>query len=233
MSRSEQNFRLVFWAALLPGIFAVGLLAVGVQEPRNRVSHKKTNPLRWKALLSLGKGYWSLVAVALLFNLGNSSEAFLLLQAEKTGITSSLVPLTLVVMNMTYSFSAYPVGWLSDQIGRLGLLVGGFSLYALVYMGFAFADAPWQVWGLFAFYGLHLGMSQGILLALVADQVPSELRGTAFGLINLATGVALLPASLLAGVLWQEIGSHATFIAGSLFAITAVALLLATSRRQQ
>lgn len=140
--------------------------------------------------------------------------------------------LTLVAMNIVYSLSAYPVGLLSDRVGRLGLLVGGFSVYALAYLGFAFTDAPWQVWGLFALYGLHQGMSQGVLLAFVADRVPAHLRGTAFGFINLATGVAILPASLLAGFLWQAINSRATFLAGSAFALAAIALLLVTSKIQ-
>ncbi|MEH1965265.1 MFS transporter [Nostoc sp.] len=226
MSFSGQNFRLVFWLAVLPGILAVALLAIGVREPSNINSQRQNNPLQWSALQSLGKSYWVLVAVALLFNLGNSSDAFLLLQAQQAGISASLVPLTLVVMNVAYSLSAYPVGLLSDRIGRLGLLVGGFCVYALAYLGFAFVDAPWQVWGLFGLYGLHQGMSQGILLALVADRVPSHLRGTAFGLINLAIGVALLPASLLGGILWQTISPKATFIAGSVFAVSAIVLLL-------
>jgi MFS family permease len=223
MSFSGQNFRLVFWLAVLPGILAVALLATGVRETGNRNSQRQNNPLQWSALQNLGKSYWVLVAVALLFNLGNSSDAFLLLQAQQAGVSASLVPLTLVVMNIAYS----------DRIGRLGLLVGGFSVYVLAYLGFAFVDAPWQVWGLFALYGLHQGMSQGILLALVADRVPSDLRGTAFGLINLATGVALLPASLLGGILWQTISPKATFIAGSIFALSAIALLLVTSKHEE
>ncbi|MEA5626190.1 MFS transporter [Nostoc sp. UHCC 0251] len=233
MSFSRQNFRLVFWLAVLPGILAVALLAIGVREPSNINSQRQNNPLQWSALQSLGKSYWVLVAVALLFNLGNSSDAFLLLQAQQAGVSASLIPLTLVVMNIAYSLSAYPVGLLSDRIGRLGLLVGGFSVYALAYLGFAFVDAPWQVWGLFALYGLHQGMSQGILLALVADRVPSHLRGTAFGLINLAIGVALLPASLLGGILWQTISPKATFIAGSIFALSAIALLLVFEGRRR
>jgi len=164
--------------------------------------------------------------VALLFNLGNSSNAFLLLRAEQIGISASLIPLTFVVMNIAYSFSAYPIGILSDRLGRFGLLVGGFILYALVYLGFAFVQAPWQVWGLFALYGLHLGMSKGLLLALVADSIPANLRGTAFGFFNLAVGIALLPASFLAGGLWETLGAEATFISGSLLAIAAVLLLL-------
>lgn len=232
MAASTNNFRLVFWLALIPGFLAVALLAVGVREPRaNQTQVKRSNPLQWQTLRSLDQKYWILVAVALLFNLGNSSDAFLLLRAEQIGISASLIPLTLVVMNMAYSLSAYPIGILSDRLGRFGLLVGGFILYALVYLGFAFVQAPWQIWGLFALYGLHMGMSQGLLLALVANSIPANLRGTAFGFLNLAIGLALLPASLLAGGLWQTLGAEATFVTGSLFALAAV-LLLVTQRNK-
>ncbi|MDZ7969489.1 MAG: MFS transporter [Nostoc sp. DedSLP03] len=227
MTASENNFRLVFWLALIPGFFAVALLTVGVREPQtSETQENRSNPLQWQALRSLGQRYWVLVIVALLFNLGNSSNAFLLLRAEQTGISASLIPLTLMAINITYSFSAYPIGILSDRVGKFGLLVGGFLLYALVYLGFAFVQTPWQAWGLFALYGLHLGMSKGLLLALVANSIPANLRGTAFGFLNLAVGLALLPASLLAGGLWQTLGAEATFIAGSLFALAAVLLLV-------
>lgn len=229
LSLSAQNFRLIFWVALLPGVLAVALLTVGVREPKSPIQTRQ-NPLRWASLKGLHQQYWGLVGVALLFNLGNSSEAFLLLKAESVGIATPLIPLSLVVMNIAYSLSAYPIGLLSDRLGRMGLLISGFSLYALVYLGFGFAQAPWQMWGLLALYGLHLGMSQGVLLAIVADTVPQALRGTAFGLINLVTGVALLPASLLAGFLWQTVSQQAAFFAGSGFAIAAVILLIARSR---
>lgn len=225
LSLSAQNFRLIFWVALLPGIIAVALLTIGVREPKTQIQVKQ-NPLRWAALKGLNQQYWRLVGVALLFNLGNSSEAFLLLKAKSVGIATPLIPLALVVMNIAYSLSAYPIGLLSDRLGRMGLLISGFSLYALIYLGLGFAQVPWQVWSLLALYGLHLGMSQGVLLAIVADMVPQTLRGTAFGLINLTTGVALLPASLLAGFLWQSVNPQATFFAGSGFAIAAVILLL-------
>ncbi|MDZ8189717.1 MAG: MFS transporter [Nostoc sp. ChiSLP02] len=227
MAAFANNFRLVFWLALIPGFLAVALLTVGVKEPRtNQTQPKRSNPLQWEALRSLGHQYWVLVAVALLFNLGNSSNAFLLLRAEQTGISASFIPLTLMVINIAYSLSAYPIGILSDRLGRFWLLVSGFLLYAVVYLGFAFVQAPWQAWGLFALYGLHLGMSKGLLLALVSDSIPANLRGTAFGFFNLAIGIALLPASFLAGGLWETMGAKATFIAGSLFAIASVLLLL-------
>lgn len=222
-----QNFRLVFWLATIPGILSVVLLCLGVQEP-SRATSQRHNPLQWNALYSLGRSYWMLILVALLFNLGNFSDAFLLLRAQQLGIATALVPLSFGVMNIAYFCSAYPIGALSDRIGRLGLLVSGFLLFALVYLGFAFAQAPWQIWILFALYGLYLGMTQGLLLALVADQVPMALRGTAFGLINFVTGVVLLPASLLAGALWQNISPQSTFVTGSAFAFVATILLLST-----
>ncbi|PMB31158.1 MFS transporter [Fischerella thermalis BR2B] len=226
---SAQNFRLVFWCAVLPGIIAIALLVFGVHESP-QVSEAKHNPLQWSALKSLGKDYWMLVVVALLFNLGNSSDAFLLLRAQQTGIPTSLIPLSFVVMNLTYGLSAYPIGVLSDRIGRVGLLIAGFTLFAFVYLGLAFAQTPWQIWGLFALYGLYLGKTQGLLLALVADQVPNTLRGTAFGLINLVTGVAILPASLFAGILWQKVGYQATFMLGSVLAIAAILVLVLSFR---
>ncbi|BAU08906.1 MFS transporter [Fischerella sp. NIES-3754] len=226
---SAQNFRLVFWCAVLPGIIAIALLVFGVHESL-QVSEAKHNPLQWSALKSLGKDYWMLVVVALLFNLGNSSDAFLLLRAQQIGIPTSLIPLSFVVMNLTYGLSAYPIGVLSDRIGRLGLLIAGFTLFAFVYLGLTLAQTPWQIWGLFALYGLYLGKTQGLLLALVADQVPDTLRGTAFGLINLVTGVAILPASLFAGILWQKVGYQATFMFGSVLAIAAILVLVLSFR---
>lgn len=230
LSVFQQNFRLVFAIAVVPGILAVALLAKGIREPKATVVHKRNNPLNWKSLLSLGKSYWLMVTVTLLFNLGNSSEAFLLLRAEQIGITANLIPLTLVVMNLVYSLSAYPLGLLSDRIGRIGLLSNGLLIYALTYFGFAFVNQTWQVWLLFGLYGLYQGMSQGLLLAFVADQVPANLKGTAFGGMNLATGIALLPANLIAGILWESISPQATFICGGIFALSAIALLLITVR---
>ncbi|NJR62579.1 MAG: MFS transporter [Cyanobacteria bacterium CRU_2_1] len=228
---SGQNFRFVFWLAFIPGVLGVLLLILGVQEPAKSASFQK-NPLQWSALKNLGRDYWILAVVALLFNLGNSSDAFLLLRAQQLGIATPLIPLAFVVINLTYGISAYPIGVLSDRIGRLGLLMGGFLIFALVYAGFAFAQTPWQIWVLFGCYGLYLGSTQGLLLALVADRVSADLRGTAFGLINLVIGIALLPASLLAGILWQQVGSAATFLMGSGFAVAAtIGLSLFKPRR--
>ncbi|BAC91741.1 MFS transporter [Gloeobacter violaceus] len=227
MAASGDNFRLVFLVALVPGFAAVALLVFGVREPeRPAVASRLNRPLRWADLGALGRPYWLLVLAALLFSLGNSSDAFLLLRSQQLGVAAALLPLLLLVMNVVYALSAYPVGVLSDRIGRPGLLAAGWLLYALVYLGFAFAALPWQVWGLFALYGLYLGITQGILSALIADRVPAHLRGTAFGFFNLATGVALLPASLLAGALWQGLGGAAPFVVGGGCALAATLLLV-------
>jgi MFS family permease len=224
---TAHGFRFIFGVALIPGILAVVCLALGVREPdRPYFGLKRANPLNWMALQSLGSSYWSLAIAALLFNLGNSSEAFLLLKAKQVAIFDFQIPLVLVAMNVSYAFSAYPVGILSDRCDRKTLLLWGWVLNAVLYLGLAIARSPWQVWILVSGYGLYLGMTQGILLAMVADRVPEHLRGTAFGFLNLLVGVALLPASLLAGWLWQSVSPSAAFLAGSGFAAAAVCLLL-------
>jgi MFS family permease len=220
-----QNYRTIFWIALIPAFIGVTLLIIGVKEPAQPPAPSK-NPLQWSALKELGQSYWILAIAAFLFNLGNSSDAFILLRAQQSGIAPALVPLAFVVMNLTYGISAYPIGVLSDRIGRYGLLMTSFLIFALVYLGFATAQSPWQIWALLGCHGIYLGMSQGVLLAIVADQVPVESRGTAFGMINLLIGVALLPASLLAGILWQQVSPQAPFFLGSGVALVAALLLL-------
>jgi MFS family permease len=221
------NCRPVFWLALIPAVLAVILLACGIKEPEKRSSSNK-NPLSFSSLKSLGAPYWKLFAVYLLFNLGNSSDAFILLKARSTGVADQYIPLVLVAMNFSYAASAYPAGKLSDLIGRRRLLAPSFALYALVYAGLAFADNWTSIFLLMIAYGLYLGMSQGVLLALVSDTVPPETRGTAFGFINLSMGIALLPASLAAGILWQTVSPACTFFFGSAFASLALLLFLFT-----
>ncbi len=221
-----QSFRFIFAVALIPGILAVTCLAIGIREPRQPYhALSRPNPLNLQTLKSLGIAYWGLVIAALLFNLGNSSEAFLQLKAKQVMIPDAHIPLVLVVMNLSYALSAYPVGVLSDRVNRKTLLILGWGLNALIYLGLAFAQASWQVWLLIATYGLYMGMTQGVLLAMVADRVPEQLRGTAFGFLNLLVGIALLPASFLAGWLWQTVSPEAAFLVGSGFAVAGMALL--------
>ena len=229
MYTSGQNFRLLFWLATIPGIIAVSLLIFGIKESSS-IQRNPTNPLQWNSLKSLDRSYWILLAVVLTFNLGNSSDAFLLLRSQQVGIDNTFIPLAFMVMNFTYFLSAYPAGVISDRLGRYGLITAGFLVYALVYSGFAFAQTPWQIWTLFALYGLYLGMSKGVLLAAIGDRIPAELRGTAFGAIALATGIVLFPANLIAGLLWENIGYQAPFIFGSILAILALLLLVVENK---
>lgn len=174
---------------------------------------------------SIGGSFWVLAIAALLFNLGNSSEAFLLLKAKQVFIPDVQIPLVLAVMNLSYALSAYPVGILSDRVNRKTLLLIGWGLNAAIYLALAIALDPWQVWLLVSGYGLYLGMTQGVLLAMVADRVPEHLLGTAFSFLNLLVGIALLPASVLAGWLWQAVNPGSAFLVGSGFAMSAIALL--------
>ena len=157
MSVSGQNFRLVFWLATIPGIIAVLLLIFGIKE-RNSISKNPQNPLQWQNWQNLDRGYWILLVVILIFNLGNSSDAFLLLRSQQVGINNTFIPLAFMVMNFTYFLSAYPAGVISDRMGRYGLITAGFLLYALIYLGFAYARTPWEIWSLFAGYGLYQGI---------------------------------------------------------------------------
>jgi MFS family permease len=182
-------------------------------------------------LRHLGSAYWWLVGVSALFTLARFSEAFLVLRAEEAGLALMLMPLVLVAMNAVYSLVAWPVGVLSDQVGRLGLLAVGLALLILADLVLAVAGGlPGLALGV-AIWGLHMGFTQGLLSALVAEAAPVELRGTAFGMFNLVTGVALLLASVIAGGLWQAFGSEWTFLAGAGFAAIAMIGLVPLARR--
>ena len=231
MSVSRQNFRLVFWLATIPGIIAVLLLIFGIEE--KTLSQKELqNSLQWQNWQNLDRGYWIVLVVVLVFNLGNSSDAFLLLRSQHVGINNTFIPLAFMVMKFTYFLSAYPAGAISDRIGRYGLIAAGFLLYALIYFGFAYAETPWEIWSLFAGYGLYQGMSKGSILAAIGDRVPTELRGTAFGTIALATGIVLFPANFMAGFLWENVSYQAPFFFGSVLSILAALLLLLEIKRK-
>lgn len=226
-----NDFRAVFWVALVPGLAAVLLLVLGVREPAPAAGAPRTNPIRRENLQRLGRDYWWVVAVGAVFALARFSEAFLVLRAERGGIPVALVPLVMVAMNLVYAACAYPFGKLSDRLGRRRLL--GWGLAVLIAADLVLANDdhwPTVVAGV-ALWGVHLAMTQGLLAALVADTAPAELRGTAYGFFNLVSGVAMLVASVLAGLLWDRLGPAFTFHAGAVFA--AVALIgLRRIRRQ-
>jgi MFS family permease len=223
MAASGDDFRLVFWIAVLPALASVSILVFGVREHRRPEPQTgKRLPLRWRELAPLGAFFWLVVGVAAVLTLGRFSEAFLILRARNLGLSLALAPLVLILMNVVYAISAYPMGALSDRNGRGKILAAGFAVLLLADAVLALApDLAWAALGV-ALWGLHMGMTQGLLSALVADAVPARLRGTAFGLFNLATGVALLAASLMAGALWQWRGPPATFLGGGVFTLLGV-----------
>jgi MFS family permease len=203
---------------VIPGLAAVAVLALGVREPLQvRPAAETRAPIRWSELGRLGGVYWSIVVVGAVLILARFSEAFLILRAENAGLPMALAPLVLVVMNVIYAAAAYPMGALSDRLDRRLMLAAGFVVLIFADIVLAFAPGVWIVMIGVGLWGLHMGMTQGLLAALVADTAPAALRGTAFGLFNFASGIALLLASLVAGLLWEVVGPYATFLAGAAF----------------
>ncbi len=222
MAALNDNFRLVFWLALIPGLLAVLILIVGVREAE-RATAASATPLRLDDLKGIGRSFWVVVGIGAVLTLARFSEAFLILRAQDKGLALALAPLVLVVMNVVYSLSAYPLGALSDQVDRRLMLAAGFAVLIVADAVLAFAPNVVVVMFGVALWGLHMGVTQGLLSALVADGAPENLRATAFGVFNFVSGVALLLASLIAGTLWQTIGPAATFVAGAAF--TAIGLV--------
>lgn len=227
-----DNFIAVFWFAVIPAFLALGLIIFAVHDPNRPQGLRKVRmPLSRAELARLGSTYWWTVVVGAFFTLARFSEAFLILRAQSAGLELMMIPAVLVVMNLAYAMSAYPAGALSDRIGRVTILLIG--IFFLIGADVMLAFAP----GLEGFalgvvlWGLHMGFTQGLFATLVADASPQELRGTAFGMFNLVTGVAMLAASIVAGALWDLIGSQATFLTGALFAVLTVLGLLPVRRR--
>jgi MFS family permease len=226
------NFRQVFWFAFIPGALAVALILVGVREPPLAQRRRSENPLRRAALRQLSSQYWAIVAAGAVFTLARFSEAFLVLRAAELKIATAWVPLVMVGMNSVYAGSAYPFGRLADAHNHRLLLTLGLVVLVVADLALALAGNWWVLGIGVALWGLHMGMTQGLFAALVADSAPAELRGTAFGFFNLLSGIAMLVASALAGLLWSTLGSAFTFYAGAVFAAaTLLAVAFAARRR--
>ncbi len=226
MACFANDMRTVFWFAVIPAGLAVLCVLIGVEDRAAGPEEKRSRPpIRLADLRGLSGTFWSVVAIGVVFTLARFSEAFLVLKANGEGLPLTLAPLVLVAMNVVYSLGAYPAGVWSDEASPRGLLLWG--LVALIFADLALALAP-GVFGAFvgiALWGAHLALTQGLLAKLVAQSAPPDLRGSAFGLFNLATGVAMLAASAIAGLLWEGIGPAATFLGGAGFAVLAVVLL--------
>jgi MFS family permease len=232
MAVLADNFTAVFWIAVVPAFVSLAIIVFGVHEPERAPGTRVVRtPLSRTELARLDTTYWMVVGVSAIFTLARFSEAFLLLRALSVGLHLTFVPVVMVVMNVVYSLSAWPAGALSDSIGRYRLIVAGFVLLVLADLVLALGSSVFSVMIGVALWGLHMGLTQGLLAALVADTAPPELRGTAFGVFNLVSGVALLAASVVAGLLWDMIGPSGTFFAGAL--ITAAALAALPLARQR
>ena len=217
-----NDFQAVFWVAVIPGLMAVALLIFGVKEPESQTSAARLNPIRRENLKRLGKSYWFVVGIGAIFTLARFSEAFLVLRAQQGGIPIALVPLVMVAMNLIYAVSAYPFGKLSDSMSHTKLLALG--LVVLIAADVVLASSNhWAVvlCGV-ALWGIHMGITQGLLATMVANTAPEDLRGTAYGFFNLMSGLAMLISSVLAGLLWDKLGAPFTFYAGAIFCVIAL-----------
>lgn len=230
---TADHFRIVFWIAVIPAVLSVGLLLIAVKEPEQPKELRRVRmPLHRDELRRLGASYWWVVAVATVFTLARFSEAFLILRAQSIGLPLALIPIVLVIMSLAYSLSAYPIGALSDRgSNKVTLLVLGLVLLLAADLVLAFATDIVGVGIGVMLWGLHMGFTQGLLASLIAGTAPAELRGTAFGMFNLVTGVALLVASVVAGALWDVAGPQGTFLAGAGFTVLTLAGLLAIRDR--
>jgi len=215
MAATADSFRTVFWFAVIPAAISVVVLVLFVREPQRAEQQRASKPRLRKLLGTLSARFWWLVLVAALFTLARFSEAFLILKIADAGLGVAYVPAVLVVMNVAYALSAYPAGWLSDRVNRWGVFAVGAALLIAANLVLAFGTSIAVVGAGIALWGLHMGFTQGLLAALVADTARADQRGTAFGVFNFVTGLALLAASVLAGVLWDSGGPTRTFLAGA------------------
>ncbi|MDO8439656.1 MAG: MFS transporter [Polaromonas sp.] len=220
-----NDFRAIFWVAMIPGLLAVALLLFGVREPERAREAPRVNPISKDKLRRLSAPYWRVVVMGAVFALARFSEAFLLLRALQGGLPVAYTPLVLIGMNLIYALGAYPFGKLSDSVSHTTLLAWGLVVLIAADVLLASSSHWTWVWAGIALWGLHMAMTQGLLTTMVADAAPPELRGTAFGFFSLANGLAMLLASTVAGVLWDQLGAPVTFVAGAFFSLAALLLL--------
>lgn len=226
MGHFADNIRYVFWVAAAPAFFAVVVLIVAVKEPDRHVDYQSRQKLpKWEELCALGRPFWGVVFIGALITLSRFSEAFLVLRVHDAGLSLQWTPLALLVMNFTYLATAYPFGHLSDRVDRFWLLTAGLVVLATADLLLALGDNLLPALAGVALWGIHMGLTQGLLAAMVADSAPAAYRGSAFGVFYFVVGIATLLASLLAGILWQWQGASVTFFAGALFAGLAIIAL--------
>jgi len=221
-SAQEATLRSVFWWAAVPAFVALVVLVIAVRDVR-RKDGASAAAAEVSLDTKLSKRFWYYLGVVLVFTLGNSTDAFLLLRANQLGVALALTPVLWASFNAIKAAIGTYAGGLSDRIGRKPLIVGGWIVYAVVYLGFAKASAAWHAWALFAVYGLFYAMTEGTERALVADIVPPSRRGTAYGWYNLSIGLGALPASLIFGAIWDRVNPATAFVFGATLALVAAA----------
>ncbi|PTY36603.1 MFS transporter [Saccharospirillum sp. MSK14-1] len=225
MALLANNYQWVFWIAVIPAFLAVILLCVGLREPERQNRQNRGNPIQFSHLKRFTQAYWAVVLIGSLFTLARFSEAFLLLKAEDAGLSLLWAPLVLVVMNIAFSLSAYPSGRMSDRMDPRQLLAAGLLLLIVADLVLAWSSGWFSLMIGAAFWGLHMGMTQGLLATLVARTAPAESRGTAFGIFNLIMGLTVLLASIIAGLLWTLYSPALTFVIGALFCLLTLSCL--------
>jgi MFS family permease len=220
---SQATYQQLVLIGIIPAVIALFIFFF-VKEPQRKVTPQSSIPVSRVRKLTFGldKRFWIFLGIIFLFTLGNSSDAFLILRAQNLGNPVLTILLMLVLFNFVYASLSTPAGILSDKLGRRRIILLGWLIYALVYLGFALTSVSWQVWLLFGFYGVYYGLAEGVSRAFVADLVPEEKRGTAYGLFHGIVGVTLLPASLIAGYLWQVVNPAAPFFFGAIMAFLAM-----------
>ena len=232
---SEHTFQIIILASFIPALLAVIILAIFTREVHIKTGSK--TPIF--SMQGLDGRFKAFLLAAILFTLGNSSDSFIILRGQERGLSVLQIMLMLMTFNLIYSLLAGPFGALSDKIGRRKLILAGWLAYSLVYIGFAFSSTGWQIWALFGLYGVYYALTEGSAKAFIADLVPAEKRGTAYGLYNAGIALTAFPASLFAGILWQGIGSWkgfgpaAPFLFGASLALIAAVLFFSTNTSQQ
>jgi MFS family permease len=224
----HDNLKTIFLLSIIPGVVAVCMLLFGLKEKpaAGPASATPSTVFNFRSSLrEMPAGYQKFLFIILIFTLGNSTDAFLLLRAQQLGVAVTLLPMIWVVLHIVKMGFSVPGGVLSDRIGRKKVIVAGYIVYALVYAAFGAATEHWHAWTLFAIYGVYFGLTEGVEKALVADFAPVHLRGSAFGLYHLVVGAGAFPASLLFGFVWQRFGSAAAFGMGAVLALLASVML--------
>ncbi len=225
LSLYSGQYRLVFWLASIPAFLGVLILVLSVREMPFTVPPSPAVRPSFR-LKGFDRTFRYYLLIIILFTLGNSSDAFLLLRARALGVADAFIPTIWMVLHIVKMISAMPGGMLSDRLGRKKVIVFGWLIYALVYAGFATATETWQAWALFALYGIYFGMTEGVEKAFVADLVEPNLRGTAYGVFHFAIGIGALPASVIMGILWHRFSPAVAFGFGAMLALVASVLLL-------